>query len=66
MGSKAYKRCLIFPTQFILQYHLQCVELEKSREFGCAWLARHPGKDTEGSANTDDVILLYLDMFLIR
>jgi hypothetical protein len=30
-----------------------------------AWLARHQGEDVGGSANADDVGLLYLDMCLI-
>jgi hypothetical protein len=37
----------------------------KSHEIGCARLVRHLGKDAGVSANGDDVILLYLDMFLI-
>ena len=39
--------------------------LSKSHEIGCARLVRRPGEDGEESANADDVILLYLDVFLI-
>ena len=31
----------------------------KSRETGCVWLARHPGKDMGVSTNGDDVIFPY-------
>ena len=33
------------------------------------WVAspvRHPGEDVEGSADDDEVILLYIEVFLIR
>jgi len=29
------------------------------------WPVKHPGKDAPGSANTDEVMLLYLEVFLI-
>ncbi|KAF8221069.1 hypothetical protein L208DRAFT_1330235, partial [Tricholoma matsutake] len=45
-------------------YHLQC-NWSKSHKIGCAWLVRHPGKDTGESTNDNDVIFPYLDMFLI-
>jgi hypothetical protein len=32
----------------------------------CAWLVRHLGKDVGESTNDDDVILLYIEAFLIR
>ena len=40
------------------------LDWSKNRETGCVWLARCPG-DAGESANDDDVIFPYLDVFLI-
>jgi len=40
--------------------------LSESHKIGCAWPVRHPGEDARGSANVDEVILLYIEAFLIR
>ena len=37
----------------------------KSHKTGCVWLVRCPGKDVGVSANGDDVIFPYSDVFLI-
>lgn len=40
-------------------------DLSKSHEIGCAWLARRLVEAAGESAHADDIILLYLDAFLI-
>ncbi|KAF8225676.1 hypothetical protein L208DRAFT_1305365, partial [Tricholoma matsutake] len=43
-------------------YHLQCVELElEPQNWVCIAC-----EDTEGSTNDNEVILLYIEVFLIR
>jgi len=51
-------------SQYTSSITYNVLDWSKSRETGCVWLARHPGKDV-GVANSNDVIFPYLDAFLI-
>ena len=52
-------------SQYTSSITYNVLDWSKSHETGCVWLARHPGKDMGVSANSDDVIFPYLDVFLI-
>lgn len=52
-------------SRYIYSITYNVSDWSKNLETGFVWLARRPGKDAEESANGDDIIFPYIDMFLI-